>query len=364
VTGDVIESAPRRRRRPGPLDAALIAAVVLVGGAWIVFRATNQAAYPQPTPSVSGTGVDPYPDYLGLTGLGLGVDLGTVLVPISPPIIVTTSTGHGLVITGVPSGPGWGYDTTDLGGGRFLLVTRNEYEQPEAFLVDGASTALVATGSGIAPGADGASVLVSRDNGTAGRMIQRYDLAGTPVGQPVELGPDEYLVGETITGWVIVNDSSDEWQVRDPVSGEVRDDGSPLDAGGGRPAEVMAVGSRAIAFTTADGRVAITVAGAGGASATTVYPMPMGSGLRYRGVFSPDGRYLAIDAQGPNPIDHTILTVATANGARSVLPGTPMQVPSPRITWSGDVLVLSVEGGPAALWRPGTAAVYAAPMPG
>jgi hypothetical protein len=41
-----------------------------------------------------------------------------------------------------------------------------------------------------------------------------------------------------------------------------------------------------------------------------------------------------------------------------------MQITSPTISWSGDVLVLSVEGGPAALWRPGTAAVYAAPMPG
>jgi hypothetical protein len=364
VTGDVIESSARDRRRPLLRRAAPIVAAALVGGGWLALRAAGQSPPAEPVPSVSGTGVDPYPDYLGLTGLGLGVDLGTVLIPVSPPIIVNTSTGDGRAITGVPSGPGWSYDTTDLGAGRFLLVTRNEYEQPEAFLVHGASATLVATGNSIAPGADGASVLVSQENGTAGRRVQRYDLAGTPVGQPVALGPDEYLVGETVSGWVIVNESSDEWQLCDPVSGGVRGCESPLGAGGGRPAEVMAVGGHAIAFTTTDRRLAITVTGTGGASATTAYPMPAGSGLRFRGVFSPDGRYLAIDAQGPNPIDHTILALETANGAWSGLPGTPMQITSPTTTWSGDVLVLSVEGGPAALWRPGTAAVYAAPMPG
>jgi hypothetical protein len=362
VTADVIESAPDRRR-PWLWRVVLAATAVLVAAVWLAVGAKDQPLHPEPIPSARAIGVDPYPDYLGLTGLGLGVDLGTVLLPTSPPIIVTTSTGDGRIITGVPSGPAWRYETTDLGAGRFLLVARNDHQQPEAFLVHGASASLIATGNGIAPGADRSSVLVSQENGTAGRIIQRYDLLGTPVGQPVELGPDEYLVGETVTGWVIVNDSGNESQVRDPVTGEVRDRGSPLGAGGGRPAEVMAVGPRAMAFATTDRRLAITVTGADGASTTTAYSMPMGSDLLYHGVFSPDGRYLAVDAQGPNLVDHTILAVATADGSWSVLPGTPMQIASPTITWSGDVLVLTVAGAMAALWRPGTAAVYAAPMP-
>jgi hypothetical protein len=149
-----------------------------------------------------------------------------------------------------------------------------------------------------------------------------------------------------------------EWQVRDPATGQVR---YRLDS-----TAVVAVGPRTLAYQARDGRLAVdTLQGGPASSVTAIYPPPPSPLIVFRAIFSPDGRYLAVDAAGQDPTDLSVLVLDTAAGVWSGVPGMPVQQlgagRGPAIAWSGDVLALTTGDGGAALWRPGDPTVYAAP---
>jgi len=358
VTGDVIESAPPPRR-PGLARAAVIVAAVLAVAAVLISRGTHRPTSFDPMPIVTGPATNPVvalPDHIATDALAPGVDLGVFVAPTRPPMLVDTTTRTSQRLPQVRDGGiDSSFDVTDLGDGRSLIVAWLSSNDAEAYLaVDGTATR-IAAGDGIVVGADGASVLVSREEGTAGRSIQRYDLAGHEVGGPVPLGPDEYLAAETVDGWVVINDSTNHWQVRDPVTHLVR---YQID-------EPMAVGPHTLAHALTDGRLAVdTLPGGNAAISTVVYPRLPATGLVYRALFSPDARYLAVDLIGVSPIDHTLLVLDRTTEEWSVLPGTPVR-PTDGLpfgmTWGGDVLVVATGAGAVALWHPGDPTVYAAP---
>jgi hypothetical protein len=356
VAGDVIESSPRSRLS-GPRRVVVVVVAVLAGAAWLVAQGVHPStpspsAEPMPTANSM-----PLPDHVVAIKLPPGIDLGTVLVPLVPPILADTAMGTSQLVAGVPGGPDWFYDVADLADGRFLLVAQQDNGASQAFLVTAGSATLVATGDAIVAGADGASVVVTTDNGTAGRTVQRYDLAGAPVGGPVALAADEYLDADTVDGYLVVA-GGNEWQVRDPVTGQVR---YRLDSNA-----VVAVGPRTLAYQDRDGRLAVDTLPTGPASSVTaIYSAPPSPLIVFRAIFSADGRYLAVDAAGQNPTDLSVLVLDTARGIWSGVPGMPVQQlgadRGPAIAWSDDVLALTTGDGGAALWRPGDPTVYAVP---
>jgi hypothetical protein len=308
----------------------------------------------EPMPTANGV---PLPDHVVAVTLPPGVDLGTVLVPLVPPILANTAMGTSQLVTGVPGGPDWLYDVADLADGRFLLVAQQVNQTSQAFLVTAGSVTAIATGDAIVAGADGASVVVTTDRGTAGRTVQRYDLAGAPVGRATTLAPDEYLDADTVNGFLVVT-SGNDWQVRDPVTGLVR---YRLESNA-----VVAVGPRTLAYQAFDGRLAVDTLQGGPASwVTAIFPPPPSPLIVFRAIFSADGRYLAVDAAGRDATHLSVLVLDTAAGVWSEVPGMPVQQlgagRGPAIAWSGDVLALTTGDGGAALWRPGDPTVYAAP---
>ena len=216
----------------------------------------------------------------------------------------------------------------------------------------GSRAQLVAVGDHVVPGADGASVLVTRTTGV--RQVQRYGLDGSPWGDPVDLAEGEDLAFETVAGWVFA--SLDGGQLRDPA--QPRQPGgffTPYDA---TPTE--------LAYVPWDG--GLIVAGlAPGGRFTYLKPvtLPGGSRVLASAALRGDGRRLAVHTVIPPDAAHAVHVVDLETGTWTAMPGTPVRVAADgealTVAWTGDVLAVVTATGEAVLWRPGDPQVYAVP---
>ena len=354
VKAEVMDGAPPAGR-PALRKAGVVVVVMLLA-AWIAYQETRPAPPPALTP-VATTSAAPVPDLIVAAAPPAGLDLGTLVAPTDPPRLIDVRHGINRRVVGIPRGRD--YRVAQVGSGDFLVTGRDPRGPARAFLVraDSATAIQIAAGDVIVPGADGASVLVSRSGPDGAPVVQRYDLSARAVGAPVSLQPDEVLVHEMAAGWLIA--SGGEWLLRNPASGLLAH----------RFPTVYAAGALALAHPAPAARLAVlrlTPAG---------LPQPFGelytsppAAIVVGAAFSADGRFLAVDGADRTLTVHVVAVLDTVDGSWSVLPGTPVhmdpQSPALALTWAADVLSVVTAGDRVILWRPGSSTAYAAPAAG
>jgi hypothetical protein len=327
---------------------------VVIGLAIWAFTRVPDAAPPSSTsasPAVSRTSGGFLP--LFPKGQRPPAGLTALIAPLRPPRAVDATRGRAMLISGIPVMLQGKYTVTELGGG-FLVTSRPAYsglgqEPPtDAFVVTGdlGTAKLLGTADSVSAAADGQSVLTA-----TGPVVTRHSLDGARR-EEVTLPPNRAFAAETQAGFLVSTVPQGAWEIWDPRSGEVRH----------RFPQLFAASGPKVAYGSFSRAVTVLDLATGEKLETEIPDRELAV---HQAVLSRDGRYLATHLINRGQWQHLIAVLDTELSLWYAMPGSPFAALNQlALAWSGRTLVVAyaTDQPVIALWTPGEAEVYGAPV--